>query len=275
MAFCVLVLIRFVLGYWLNPGDPLVGERTQAIPRSLDFLASSYRKDYSNNLQSIDFAAGAPLPADQLGNLEVYTREARVGVTSSRFDQHVKDTLSVVDSHGADIRLEEAEGVTPHRSFRVIIRVPVDRFASCVDDLKEIGELQSCSVTKEDKSEEVRQRFAERDSLKAYAESLGKLRESEGKVAELLQLEAKIQEIEKQIQALNVSLGEFVKDESFNNVNYSLLEQVPFDVDVKTYPLFVRWISAIQWTIKWYVGGLLLMGLAWLILLSVRTLKEG
>ncbi len=90
----------------------------------------------------------------------------------------------------------------------------------------------------------------------------------------MIKLESKIQEIEQKIQKLNVSLGEFVKDDSYNNINYSLREQVLLDLDEASYPITSRLARAIAWSAKWTSVAGCLLALAWITRLSIQQLTD-
>lgn len=273
LAFWALVAIRFVVGCWIDT-PPKADERAPASHSgNWDFLASrKYKLDVSNNLRQLDVALDQPLDAKLLGALEVYTREARLGATSRRFDTDVAAVLKIIAEHNASIRLETNEGVTPRRNFQVIIRAPVDRFDSCVAKLKGVGEVVTASVSKEDKSSEVRERFAERDALRSHLEALSKLRSTDGDVADLVKLESTIQDVEEKIQKLSLTLGEYVQDESYNNINYALREQVLLNVDRERYPITYRLAIAFGWAVQWSLVAAGLAAFAWMIRWSLRQL---
>ena len=277
LSFLALFFGRLVASYWFDEANKqgaalFSPARETARHLALEFLSSGYSKDYSNNAASIGLPAAESAAFDVLGNLEVYTREARVGAETIAFDSDVERALGIIAKHRGDIRLESSSGVKPRRSFKVVVRVPVEEFDRCVGQLAEVGDLQTSSVTKEDVSEKARARFAERDALREHAESLARLRSSEGDVGDLLQLEAKIREVEREVRKLDVELGEFVKDESFHNINYALAERIPLFVDENRYPVSARIAGALAWTLRWYSLGLVVGGLAWGTLASTRVL---
>ncbi len=274
LGFWALVFFRMLVGLWIDQ-PPTVEQQVGSFRGSFDFFSSGYRKDYSNNTASFELTLDQPIPIGQLGELEVYTREARLGATTGRFDEALEAALGVIDAHNAQIRLEANEGIAPNRSFSVVVRAPVERFDDCLAALRGVGVEQTYSVTKEDKSEEARKRFAERDALRSHAESLGKLREAGGDVSDLIQLESKIRDVEQKIQALNVSLGEFVKEASYNNINYSLREDVLLDIDEKAFPISARFARAVAWSLKWMFLAISLAALVALTRLSIRQLAAG
>jgi len=130
--------------------------------------------------------------------------------------------------------------------------VSASKFDACVNDLRKIGATRHLSVVKEDQSEQAKQKFAERASLGEFRDALEKLRESEGDVSDRVELEAKIQEVQQKIQKLDVGLGEFVQEESYSNIQYTLTERIEFFVDETESPLSARFVEAFVWSCAVY-----------------------
>lgn len=278
LAFVALFLVRLVLGFFIEFERHRPAGENYARRGAISFDFGSYRADIGNNVKSLKgFALAAPAAAAPgvLAALDVYTREAKIGSLTTDYDADVARALEVIGTHDSEVRIESTSGVKPNRRFSVVVRAPEGRFDDCVAALREIGDLQSFEITKQDKSEEVRQKFAERDALRAYQESLAKLRSTDGKVSELTSLEQEIQKIEQQIQSLNVSLGEFTQEESFNNINFSLTEEIPFFVDEDAYPLPARIVAALVWTVGWYSAGVAVLALLWAVGHSLRVVVRG
>ncbi|MEM6798120.1 MAG: DUF4349 domain-containing protein [Planctomycetota bacterium] len=283
LAFVALFVTRLLLGFVFD----FKPDRTPSAPlRSVSSgsysdrgLLKDYRRDYVNNYAALEAPAArsadtGPIAADLVAQLEVYTREARISGVTGAYDEDVAAALRVIQQHQAEVRLESVGGIKPYRTFNVVIRTPVEQFDACVAALREIGEINSFNVTKEDKSDEVRQRFAEREALREHVASLTKLRSTDGKVSDLVSLEAQIQTVQKQIQSLDIALGEFTQKASYNNVNFSLTEQIEFFVDEEAYPLSARLVAAFVWTLRWYFLGIALAAFLFAIKLSVATLRE-
>ncbi len=288
LAFIALFVIRFLLGFVVEferPAPQASKPLRARAPASFDL--KNYRLDCVNNLAQIDFDTET-LPNDELlpatqeisaqliAQLEVFTREAQVGALTSEFDADVRRALTVIKKFESLVRLESDRGVKPSRYFSVVIRVPLDNFDRCIADLKQIGQVQTINITKQDKSEEVRRQFAQRESLRQHLLALTKLRTAGGRVSELANLEVQIQSIQQQIQSMSVALGDFVKKDSYNNVNFSLTEQVDFYVDEEEFPLSARAVESLVWTVQWYItvlaglGVVLLTRVSWQTLLSAQ-----
>lgn len=269
LAFVLLLALRFVLGYFYE------FERNQwglgpAVRESKSYLFSSieYDKAVYNNRQAL---ADAPL-AEQIGQIEVFAKEARLTATTRDFQSAEADARAAIDQHEALIRIERKQGLKPDRSVQFVIRVAAERFAGLVDALRALAPLESFSVNKEDRSGQARLLIIEKQSLTDYRDSLQALRQADGEVADLLALEEKIQQIQRQIEQLQANVTGMVGQRSYHNISYDLAEKIPFFVDKDVYPVGARVADALLWTMQWYMLGALLLFVLLAVLWSVRAL---
>ena len=239
----------------------------------------SYEKAVSNNLRQFASAGDQFFTVDfepsVLNLIEVYAQEAKIDSTTEDFDKDKEQLEKLIQELNFKIRIENSNGLKPKRHLRLVLKVPEAVFEEAVERLKTIGEIKEFAVTKEDKSEEVKQLIASKKSLEVFKESLEKLRSQEGKVDEFVALESKIQEVEKQIQNLGVNLGDFIQEESFSNVDFALLEKIPFNVEEDKYPLVYRVLDSLAWSVTWYSLVILLFAIGFLTMKSIRILTGG
>lgn len=265
LGFVLLLMLRFTLSFFIDFDGAGSGSGEGEYRGSFPSLKSiAYEKAVTNNLRQIASASDNAFFIDPvvLQQIEVYAKEATVNSITEDFDADEARAMGIIEKHQIKVRIEDSLGMKPERTLRMILKVPDAIFDDAVKDLKEIGKLSTFQVTKEDKSEEVRQLMSTKASLEAYKASLTELRKREGNVEEFIMLETNIQQVEKQIQDLGVSLGDYIQDVSYSNISYALVERINFYVDEDEYPLFARAVDALLWTIGWYT--LFVMGLAFI-----------
>jgi hypothetical protein len=234
------------------------------------------RQVISNNLKQLGLAL-TPLPMvlDQpdLEKLQVFEKTAQLAVGSDTFDDDEAAIHSALAAHHAVAFNERRGGLEPARRLLLDISVPTDEFDALVAKLQQIGQLQSISVQKRDRTSEFRRLHAQRLSLKQYLASVLKLRGGkQGSIEDELKLEQKIQDIEKELRTLSVQMGDFLGKESYYHVSLTLTEFLPGSRFDRTYAVPQRVAHAFVWAIGWWTALVLTAAVFAGSVLSVRTL---
>jgi hypothetical protein len=231
---------------------------------------------FANNLNAIGLAK-TPLPAvlDQadVERIHVHEKSAQIGTTTTVFDDDEAMIRSTLATSRAEVLNEKNSGIAPQRRLAMEIGVHPDGFDVLVEQLRNIGRLQSVSVQQLDRTGDFRRLHAQRQSLKKHLESLLKLRGAKApSIEDTLKLEQRIQEVEKAMQALGVQLGDLLGKESFYHIHLTLSESKPgpqFDFAAS---LPSRLLRAFFWALLWWGLLLLAVGMAAATIFSARTL---
>jgi hypothetical protein len=153
------------------------------------------------------------------------------------------------------------------------IGVHPDHFDALVEQLRNVGRLESVSVQQVDRTGDFRRLHAQRQSLKKHLESVLKLRDAKApSIEDTLRLEQRIQEIEKEMQALGVQLGDFLGKESFYHIHLTVSESnagAGLDFAAR---LPKRLFHAFLWALLWWGILALGVGVAAATVFSARTL---
>ena len=161
----------------------------------------------------------------------------------------------------------------PQRRLTLEIGVHPDKFDALVDELRQIGRLQSINVQQRDRTSEFRQLQAKRQSLKKHMEAVLRLRGGNNpSIDDTLKVEQKIQDIEKELDALGVLLGDLLGKESFYQVNVTLAEFQPGGKLDRAYTIPQRLASGCLWAAAWEAAIIGAIAVAAGAYLSVRTL---
>jgi hypothetical protein len=231
---------------------------------------------FANNLKEIGLAK-TPLPAvlDQadLERIHVHEKTAHLGTTTTAFDDDEALIRWTIANARAEVLNEKNGGIAPQRRLAMEIGVHPDSFDKLVEQLREIGTLQSVSVQQLDRTGDLRRLHAQRQSLKKHLESLLKLRNVKTpSIEDTLKLEQRVQEIEKELQSLGVQLGDLLGKESFYHVHVTLSERQPGARLDFAATLPRRLLDSFLWALLWW--GVLLSGVGMAIgtIFSVKTL---
>lgn len=136
-------------------------------------------------------------------------------------------------------------------------------------EMKKIGTLKSFNVHKTDKTNEFKELQGQRSSLEQTRNSLLQLKANGGQIDEYINLENRILEIEGQLQKLGVQLGDYDATNEFCTIKFSLQEKSSSGNSVTS-----LLIKALEWTIKYYLLFVPILGLASLTLLILAVLLE-
>jgi hypothetical protein len=273
LTFLVLWIVGFLRilaqPYPQAPVWPVLGSEEVSLQRTQN----------ANNLKQLGLAR-TPLPnlLDQgdLDRIHVFEKNAQLAMGTTEFADDVAHVRSALAEHQATVFHEKSSGLAPERRLTLQVGVHPDRFDALVDQLREIGHLDSISVTQRDRTAELRRLHAQRQSLKKHLEAVRKLRGGKNpSVEDELKVEQKIQDIEKELQTLSVQFGELLGEESFYNVYFTLFEYQPGGKLDRTSTLPRRLLHAFLWALQWWcagVAGVVVLAGTWV---SLRVLWPG
>jgi hypothetical protein len=272
LSFLALWLVGVIQGATLSADPAMVPVSTQ---NASFFENPSSRLQVANNLKQLGMARlSLPLVLEQaeVGRIEVYEQSASLSSSSDTFDAATAHIRTALEKHQARIFNERNAGLAPRRLFTLELGVHPDRFESLVDELREIGHLDSISVQKRDRTGELRRLHAQRQSLKKHLEAVQKVRVGNNpSIDDTLKVEQKIQDIEKELQALSVQLGELLGTESFYQIYLTLTEKQS-DGLARPAALPRRVLGAFWWALAWWSAAAGTLGVLGAAGLSVRTL---
>lgn len=261
-GFCLLFLFRLAYGY-LDPHGALMtyGQgNTGELP--FEFSKRNYA---SEKFQAPSAAGKESYSVDQK-----YEKVGSLFSKTSHFDRDEGRLRDIVSQRHALIEYEQSAGLTGNRYLKLALGVVPAEFDALVAEVKQVGELNSISADKSDKTSEYRDLMAKKTSLETALNALQALKSRAGNVDQSINLEAKILEIEQNLQELGVQLGEYSQENEFCTVKFSLLEtKGPVAIS-----LAHRIRVALSWTITYYLLILLLLFLGSLLSLAGLTLAE-
>ncbi len=225
LTFVVLWAVGLVHG-WTQPYPPTPAWQ---LPSREDY--SRGQMQVANNLKQLGLHLKAlPLVLDQaeVDRIQVHEKTADLVAGTGAFQDDEALIRAALARHGVTVFNETNTGVAPRRTLTLEIGVPPDKFDELVDELREVGRLNSITVQQRDRTGDFRRLHAQRLALKKHLESVLKLRgASKGSIDDSLKVEQKVQDIEKEIQSLGVQLGDFLGKESFYTVRFTLSEHQP------------------------------------------------
>lgn len=266
LGFVAFFSFRLLYGYLVYPNGKI--QENYSSYRSSNSFSYS-RKNYA----SIKYKSKADYSPSSSGGQhdQKYEKVCTMSSQSSKFDNDEKQIHVAIKKYNSLIQYENRSGLEGNRHLNLAIGVPPKHFDSMILDLKKIGKLKSILIDKQDKTNEFKELQAKRITLDKSLASLKHLKEYSGKIEEYINLEQQILELEGQIQDLGVTLGDFDAENEFCTVKITLSEgkekyiEVGFTSRIKT---------ALEWTVKFYLGFTLAIFMATLTLFLVFKIIE-
>ena len=216
------------------------------------------RNVVANNLKQIGLEqTPLPLVLDQpdVEKIQVEEKTAQLALGSDAFDDDEAASRTALAAHHGIVFDEKRGGIAPERRLLLEISVPTDEFDALLGTLRDIGQLQSISVQKRDRTSGFRQLDAQRRALKQYLASVLKLRGGkQGSIEDELKLEQKIQDIEKELRTLSLQMGDFLGKESRYHVSLVMTEYLPGSRFDRTYAVPQRVANAFVWALGWWLA---------------------
>jgi hypothetical protein len=186
--------------------------------------------------------------------IQVHEKTAHLTASTAALDDDQAAIRDALAEHQAVVFNERNSGIAPDRRLTLEIGVHPEKFDALVEQLREIGRLESFSVHQRDRTGEFRELHARRQALKKYLETIVKLRGVNNRsVEDTLKVEKQIQDIERELQALSVQFGELLGKESFYHVHLTLFEDQGGRSD-RAYALARRVGHAFLWAAAWWVA---------------------
>ncbi|MBL8967746.1 MAG: DUF4349 domain-containing protein, partial [Spirochaetaceae bacterium] len=222
-----LFLLLFAARFAYELRDDVDGPSGRQVPRGAFLAAQNFdgsgsspqRKNYASE-KIVVAQAASPQVLDQK-----YERVADLSARSRDFEADSKRVAEVAAERKALVQSENSYGLPGDRVLALSLGVVPEAFDATVAALRGVGELESVTVTKTDRTADFRALEAKRLSLEKTRDGLRALRRAGAELADLIALETKILEIEGQIQELGVSLGDYSEQNSFCTINLSLRER--------------------------------------------------
>jgi hypothetical protein len=267
-GFLVLFGLRLLYGYIAYPdGTDMLPdyEEESGFDLSVRNFASYEKSDFKSSPAT---GMEAVPDAMQAGSMKY----EKVGVVRSRtagFDREERNTRGLIAQYKVLVQFEQSSGLKGKRILHLGLGVVPEKFDEVVERLRKIGRLRSIRVNKTDKTNEYRELRAKRISLEKTRDALVELKSRGGSVEEAISLENRIFDIEQELQSLGVKLGEFDTENEFCTVKFSLYETASLDI-----PFAGRLKTAFEWTVKFYLGLLLVLLLAAVIAFLVAAVIE-
>ncbi|MCL2572476.1 MAG: DUF4349 domain-containing protein [Defluviitaleaceae bacterium] len=192
-------------------------------PANMSLETYSFRRQMSN------IATDRISQMDVTGNTVIidqkYDKTANLSSVSHRFDEDHDRLRLLIDSHDAIVQAENLQGLPGNQILTMTIGVTPQQFDDMVNNLRELGDLRSFTVTRVDKTNEFNSLLAQQEVLRKTRDSYTALQELGGSIQDMLLLQERILAVETELQHLNVDLGIFATEHSFCTINFVLREQ--------------------------------------------------
>lgn len=225
LVFLVLWIVALAGGFAL----PL--PRGAADP--IAFASSSAREDgtsrqqFANNLREIGLArepARGVLDRADLDKVQVHEKTGRIAVTTTNFAADEVAVRAALEEHKAAVVNETSGGIAPDHRLALEVGVSPDKFDALVERLQQIGRLESLKVEQHDRTGELRQLAARRQSLKKHLETVNKLSVRDNPTEDSLKLAREVRDIERELEALSARAGDYLGKDSYYTVTVTLVE---------------------------------------------------
>jgi hypothetical protein len=186
------------------------------------------RRQLANNLRELGLArmpARGVLDLADLDKVQVHEKTGRLTTTTSDFADDEAAVRAVLEEHKAAVIHETSGGIAPDRRLTLVVGVSPDKFEALVERLRRVGRLEAVSVEQHDRTGELRQLSARRESLKKHLEGVRKLEARDNPSTEdSLKVAREKREIERELDTLSAQAGDFLGKESFYTVSVTLVE---------------------------------------------------
>ena len=273
LIFLVLWVVGLIGGFALPlaraSADPVAFSSVQVRE---DGLA---RQQLANNLRDLGLArepARGVLDRADLDKVQVHEKTGRVATTTTDFAADEATIRAVLEEQKAVVSNEASGGVAPDRRLTLEVGVSPDRFDALVERLQRVGRLESLGVEQHDRTGELRQLAARRQSLKKHLEAVRKLSARDNpSTDDSLKVAREMREIERELETLSAQAGDFLGKESFYTVSVTLVEDTA-GRHGPTVTLARRAGHAFLWAAAWWGAAAVVAGSLAGAFVSVRVL---
>lgn len=272
LTFLALWVVALIGGFAL-PMPPLAAYSASYVS-DLNRNDGVARQQLANNLRELGLAREAPravLDRVDLDKVQVHEKTGRLSTTTTSFADDEAAIRAALEEHKAVVSNERSGGVAPERRLTLEVGVSPDKFDALVERLQGIGWLESLTVEQHDRTGELRQLAARRQSLKKHLETVTKLATRDNATEDSLKLAREVKEIERELETLSARAGDFLGKESYYTVWVTLAEDAGGRHGA-TVTLARRIGEAFQWAVAWWGAGVVLAGLLAGAAVSVRVL---
>lgn len=272
LAFLGLWLVALVGGFALpsprEPAPPVATANFEYVSQNVG------RRQLANNLGVLGLArepVRGVLDRADLDKVQVHEKIGRLSTSTTEFDADEAALRAALDEQKAVVTNESSKGVAPERRLTIEVGVSPDKFDALVARLQKIGRPESSSVEQLDRTGELRQLAARRQSLKKHQETVNKLSTRDNNTDDSLKLAREAKEIERDLEALSAQAGDFLGKESYYTVSVTLAEDSAGRHGL-TLTLARRAGQASLWAAAWWGAAILASGSSAAAFVSVRVL---
>lgn len=268
LGFVIFFSFRLFYGYLIYPNGKI--QDTYSSYRSSSNFSFS-RKNYASTKYKGGGQRHQASTSSGGKHDQKYEKVCTMSSQSSKFDKDEKQIHVAIKKYNSLIQYENRSGLQGDRHLNLAIGVPPKHFDVMILELKKIGNLKSILIDKQDKTNEFKELQAKRITLDKSLASLKHLKEYSGKIEEYMNLEQQILELEGQIQDLGVTLGDFDAENEFCTVKMTLSERKEKYIEVG---LTSRIKTALEWSVKFYLGFVCLLFVATLTMFIIFKMIE-
>lgn len=256
--FVLLFVIRLLYGYTRSATIDSYTPSNEGLFNT--FKRSNYasakiavKETYSNTSEPEGMSAHSSVVEQK------YEKVASLATKSKEFEKDEQATRSLIHNYNAVVQYEQNTGLQNNRLLYLVIGVKPDSFDVFVAKARGIGDIQSITINKTDKTSEFKELNAKRAALEKTRESYLQLKSRNAPINDLIVLESKILETEQQLQNIGVNLGQFKEENEFCTVKLMLSEASSTTISFR-----YRLRIALRWTVDVYpilLGWLFFMAL--------------
>lgn len=274
IAFLTLLLL-WVIGLFVAPAPaspPATPPHVGSVFTREDFS----RQQVANNVRALHLEdVPAPLLLDRADAdaVRVHEKSAHLTASSAAFDDDEKQVRLAVAGQEGIVLNERSSGVAGQRTLALEISVRPERFDELASRLRQIGQLQTVSVSQRDRTDEFRRLRAKKQHLEKQRDEVAKA--GEGKlpsVEDKLRVLQSLREIDRELQTVVGQVGDLLGKESYYNVYLTLSEEAPATSTQGVAAFPRRAGHALLWALPWWCVVLVLMGLGPATFASVKAL---
>jgi hypothetical protein len=274
LLFIVVFILRLIYEFAFNAG---AGDSMPAFGAQFEQQTNGNDRNSFQQTRTLNIASYKMSKSVMVNEIPVrtaldqkYEKIAHIQSRSREFGADEKRLRSLVEKEKGIIQSESNSGLPGSRSLYLTIGIPPLRFMPVVEQIKQIGTLQSIRILQTDKTTEYRNLLAKKASLEKAKAGLTALKNRSGSIEDLSNLETKILEIEESLQGMGVQLGVYNEENEFCTAELSLTE---VRVSQTSFQLILdKIMCALVWTAMFYacvLGILILILIAALLLLWV------
>jgi hypothetical protein len=235
------------------------------------------RRQMANNLRQLGLLrvpVRGVLDLAEIDKVEVHEKIGRLATATADFAADEAALRADLEEHKAAVVHEASAGVAPDRRLTLEVGVSPERFDALVEGLQGVGRVESLVIERHDRTGELRQLSARRQSLKKHLEVVKKLSARDNPSTEdSLKVAREMREVERELEALSAQAGDFLGKESFYTVSVTLAEDV-VGRHGRTVTVALRTGHAFLWAAAWWCAAAVVAGSLAGAVVSARVLMR-